>query len=245
MQVVLRSCVFFLLLSLGVGQTAFAAEAGFRSLFDGKTTAGWRGFKKESFPATGWAVQEGALGKKKGEKGGGDVVTVDEFDNFDFRFEFKLTPGANSGVKYLVDEAMVKNGSSGLGFEYQVLDDVGHPDAKAGLNGNRTCAGLYDLIAPETTKTTRPVGAWNEGRIVVQGGHIEHWLNGKKTVAFERSSPAMKALIAGSKYKDKVGFGDVVKGHILLQDHGDEVAFRNMRIRIIGAGAQKPAPKTK
>lgn len=230
---------------IGADQEVQAAEKDFLSLFDGKTTKGWRGFKKAGFPETGWQVQEGTLGKKKGEKGGGDIVTENEYESFDFRFEFKLSPGANSGVKYLIDEALVKNGGSGLGFEYQVLDDVGHPDAKLGISGNRTCAGLYDLIAPDAKKSARPIGAWNEGRIVVTGPHIEHWLNGKRTVAFERSSPALKTLIAGSKFKDKVGFGDVTRGRILLQDHGDEVAFRNMRIRIIDDAAKKARPKAK
>ena len=217
--------------------TAAEKAAGWKLLFDGKTTAGWRGYHSTTFPAQGWAVEDGAIKKvAKGEKpdSGGDIITTGEYGNFELALEWKLAPGGNSGLKYLITETPDGKGHSGVGYEMQILDDERHPDAKEGVNGNRTAGALYDLIAP-STHAAKPIGEWNQARLVVRGHHVEHWLNGQKVVQFEIGSPEMKALIAKSKYKDIKGFGDATSGHILLQDHGDEVSFRNIKLRQLPA----------
>jgi len=200
-----------------------------RSLFDGKTTKGWRGFKKPAFPDRGWVVEDGWLkhAKTTGQdsQGGGDIITVDTFDNFDLQFEWKIAPGGNSGVKYLVTE----DRSGPIAHEYQVIDDARHPDAKIGPH--RATAALYDAIAAPATKVLKPAGEINSGRILVNGMHVEHWLNGKKVIEYELESDALKAAKAKSKFKDEAGWGTKLRGHILLHDHGDEVAFRNIRIK--------------
>lgn len=210
--------------------------AGWRLLFDGQSAKGWRGFKSDAFPTSGWVVADGVLKHEKGA-GGGDIVSEEQFDNFELTFEFRLTEGANSGIKYLIDESWVEKGTSGLGFEFQLLDDDKHPDAKKGKPGTRTCGALYDLIAPGADKVVNPIGEWNHGRLVVSGNRIEHWLNGKKVVEYERGSEALKAHIAESKYKSNAKFGTSGKGHILLQDHHDEVSFRNLKVRSLGGAA--------
>ena len=214
--------------------TGAEKAAGWRLLFDGKTFNGWRGFHSDKVPA-GWVVEDGCIKKvqAKGELGqaGGDLITADQFDNFEFSIEWKLSKGANSGIKYLVSESLPPTGRSGVSFEYQVLDDQNHPDAKAGIAGNRTAGSLYDLIPASKAKKLNPIGEFNLTRIVVKGNHIEHWLNDMKVVEFERGGEILKKHIAESKFKDTKGFGETAKGHILLQDHGDAVWYRNIKIR--------------
>jgi hypothetical protein len=205
-----------------VASMAAAQDGGqWRSLFDGKTTAGWRGYRQKTMPE-GWQAVDGAL-TRVGK--GGDIVTVDQFGDFELSLEWKIAPGGNSGVKYLVTE----DRSGPIAHEYQVIDDARHEDAK--LGANRTTGALYDAIAPVPNKPLKPAGEINSSRIVVNGMHVEHWLNGVQVVGYELGSPALKAAKANSKFKDEAGWGTKLKGHILLQDHGDEVWFRNMRIK--------------
>jgi hypothetical protein len=209
-------------------------SAGWRLLFDGTSFTGWRGFHTQALPA-GWTIEDGCIKKvpAQGELGqaGGDLITVDQFDNFEFSLEWKLAKGGNSGIKYLVSESLPSTGKSAVAFECQVLDDDNHPDAKMGIAGNRTAGSLYDLIPASKEKKLKPIGEFNQIRIIVKRNHIEHWLNGTKVVEFERGSAAFKQQIAQSKFKDTKGFGEIAKGHILLQDHGNAVWYRNIKIR--------------
>ena len=213
---------------------------GWRFLWDGKTTEGWRGAKSDEFPEFGWEIKEGVLSVLESggaeSRHGGDIVTKDKFSNFELELEFNITPGANSGIKYFVDTDLNKGAGSSIGCEFQILDNKLHPDAKKGVSGNRTVGSLYDLITAtsysEPTKT-RPVnpGTWNKARIVVKGSHVEHYLNNIKVVEYDRHSQMFKALVAYSKYAKYEGFGQVVEGRILLQDHGNTVSYRSIKIR--------------
>lgn len=200
-----------------------------RLLFDGKTTEGWRGFHRRDFPARGWAVEDGCLAHRA-RGGGGDIITAEQFASFDLRLEWRIAPGSNSGLKYFVTEDLPRTGAA-LAFEFQLIDDERHPDARRGVT--HSTGALYDLIAPGK-KSLRPAGEWNEARLLARGRHVEHWLNGAKVVEFERGSERLKTLIAGSKYKGIRGFGEAERGHLLLQDHGDAVWFRNLKIRAMG-----------
>jgi hypothetical protein len=205
-------------------------------LFDGSTNRGWRSARTDSFPAKGWEIKDGAINVlpfNGGESAnGGDIVTREQFAAFDLNFEFKYVAGANSGIKYFVTLAEDSKGSA-IGLEYQILDDKLHPDAKAGRSGNRTLASLYDLItASKQERFLKPVGQWNQGRVVVYpNNHVEHYLNGIKVLEYERGSQAFKDLVAISKYKVWPNFGEAAKGHILLQDHGSAVSFRSIKIK--------------
>jgi hypothetical protein len=192
-----------------------------KSLFDGASLSGWRGYKTEA-PGDGWKVVDGML-VLKGK--GGDLVTVDEFGDFDLELEWKVAEATNSGVIYRV--GLGDNATYVTGPEYQVLDNLKAEDNK---KATHLAASLYDLAGP-VKDFTRPVGEWNSARIRVRGWHVEHWLNGEKVVDVDLESPAGKALIAASKFKDWPKFASLKRGHIALQDHGHLVSFRNIRIR--------------
>ena len=211
---------------------------GWKLLWDGNTTDGWRGARLDDFPDKGWIIENGELIvlSSGGEESaaGGDIVTEDLYGNFELQVDFKLTKGANSGIKYFVDTDINKGPGSSIGLEYQILDDENHPDAKLGNHeGSRTLASLYDLIKVDPNKPVNPVGEWNHARILSKDNHVEHWLNGMKVLEYERKSDTYKKLVAESKYKVWPNFGEADQGHILLQDHGDRVAFKNIKIRPI------------
>ena len=208
--------------------TAQEQKAGWVLLFDGKSLDGWQGLAKPEIGA-GWTVADGTLTIGKATKAG-DIITKKKFANFEFCFEFRLTTGANSGVKYLIDPKRAQGGH-GVGCEFQVLDDDNHPDAKLGHDGNRKAGSLYDVIPAAKDKPVRPIGEWNSGRIVFRGAHVEHWLNGAKVVEYERGSEAFRAAVAQSKFSKIAGFGEWPDGYLLLQDHNDVVSYRNLKIR--------------
>ena len=211
---------------------------GWELIWDGKTTNGWRGAGLTTFPVKGWTIDSGTLSpNKEGNIGGGDIVSLKKYKNFILEADFKITEGANSGIKYFIqDEPGRKNT---VGFEFQILDDARHPDAKMGINGNRTLASLYDLI-PANSKLIDPnqpvkrvngIGQWNRARIEVHGNSVAHYLNGVKVLGITKGSKEFKEAIAMSKFSKVPGFGEFEEGHILLQDHGNEVSFRNIKIK--------------
>lgn len=215
---------------------------GWITLFDGESFAGWRGVGLDSVPAGHWIIEDGTI--RKVASGavptaadgqpleGGDIMTVDAYRNFELVLEWKVSAGANGGIKYNVSEEMstaVPPVHAALGFEYQVLDDDLHPDARIGPN--RTAGALYDLVPPAPGKPLRPVGAFNEARIIFRDGHGEHWLNGVQVVTYDLASATFDSAFAVSKYTPIEGFAEQRTGHIVLQDHGDDVWFRNIRIR--------------
>lgn len=218
-----------------------AEEAqGWRLAWDGETTDGWRGAHQEAFPEFGWRIEDGELIVAESGGGeaehGGDIVTADAYADFEFQVDFQLTPGANSGIKYVVTEEVDPGGGSAYGLEFQILDDERHPDAKLGAAGNRTLGSLYDLIPSRKDTKGRGivpvVGEWQHARLVVPpSDHVEHWLNGVKVVDYELGSPAFAAMVERSKYAKLENFGLADEGRILLQDHGNEVHFRSIKIR--------------
>ncbi len=217
-------------------------RAGWKLLWDGRTSAGWRGAKIAGFPTKGWTTTNGLLSVSQSGGAealfGGDIITMRDYTNFELSVDFRLAPGANSGIKYFVDPGLLKGDGSAIGLEYQLLDDERHPDAKMGRDGNRTLGSLYDLITARNLsdpsspgKRFNPPGQWNRAVLIVRGRQVEHWLNGFKVVEYERGSPAFRGLVAQSKYKDWKKFGEWPTGPILLQDHGNKVDFRSIKLR--------------
>jgi len=217
-------------------------EEGWKLLWDGKTSEGWRGARLKTFPEKGWNMKSGVLTVESsgGEEStnGGDIVTIKKYKDFILEVDFRITKGANSGIKYFVDPDLNTGAGSAIGCEFQILDDLNHPDARMGISGNRTLASLYDLIQADALlygqdnnpKRFNGVDAWNRARIEVRGSKAAHYLNGIKVVEYERGTQMWRALVAYSKYKDWPAFGEADSGYILLQDHGDEVSFKNVKI---------------
>jgi hypothetical protein len=224
--------------------TPAEAAAGWKMLWDGTTTKGWRSARGPAFPDKGWSIHDGVLtvlpsGGKEGGVGG-DIITVGQYSDFELVADFRITPGANSGIKIFVDPEINQGPGSSIGLEYQILDDARHPDAKLGRDGNRTLGSLYDLYPPAKDKKVNPVGEWNTARIISRGGHVEHWLNGARILVYTRFTPEFRQRVHESKFKKWPGYGELRQGHILLQDHGDEVSFRNIKIRLLAAAPAAP-----
>ena len=217
--------------------------SGWRLLWDGQTSKGWRSVRSQEFPTKGWVIRDGMLIVLAGNGGelavGEDIITTERYSDLELSADFKIVEGANSGIKYFVRSNVDpvtgsrKEASLGaaIGYEFQILDDARHPDAKLGRDGNRTLGSLYDLIPPGPGKHPNAIGEWNTARIAVKGGHVEHWLNGAKVLEFERGTPEFRARVAASKFSVIPDFGSWAEGHILLQNHGGEVSFRNLKIR--------------
>ncbi|MCP4309737.1 MAG: DUF1080 domain-containing protein [Bacteroidetes bacterium] len=223
--------------------TSLEKKEGWKLLWDGKSSEGWRGARLDAFPRGGWSMDNGLLSVEKGDGGestnGGDIVTIKKYKDFILEVDFLITEGANSGIKYFVDPDLNTGKGSAIGCEFQILDNNNHPDAKKGVQGNRTLGSLYDLITAdallfgEDARSVRfnGVGSWNRARVEVRGSKVSHHLNGIKIIEYERGTQMWKALVAYSKYKDWPAFGEAETGHILLQDHGDAVSFKNVKIK--------------
>ena len=203
--------------------TAEEESAGWRLLFDGKSTAGWRAYRGTAVPA-GWQVIDGSLVHVKS---GGDIVTDEQFANFEMALDWKVAPAGNSGVFYRATETPQRIYESAI--EMQVLDDSGHVDGKSPL----TSAGALYAMYPAPRGAVKPAGEWNQARVVANGAHVEHWLNGVKTAEAEIGSADWNAKVAASKFAEWPGYAKASRGHIGLQDHGDRVEFRNIRIRVL------------
>src|SRR5687768_5886254 len=205
--------------------TLSAAEkaAGWQLLFDGRTLDGWRGYRRDALPETGWEIKEGLLRTIPKVKGG-ELVTRKRFRDFEFTWEWRVPPGGNNGVKYFVTEERPQS----PGHEYQMIDDVGYPGK---LTPQQLTAAFYDVLPAAAGKPLRPAGEWNASRLVVRGTRVEHWLNGKNVLTYELGSEEVKAGIAKSKFKGHPGFGEKIDGHIMLTYHQDECSYRNLKIR--------------
>jgi hypothetical protein len=231
--------------------TAAEKAAGWQLLWDGKTTDGWRSPNSDTFPGKSWTIADGVLttdhnltnGNAEAQFGG-DIITRKSYANFELTADFKTTYGCNSGIKIFVQPNLSPvdkvtgqptGKGSAIGMEYQILDDAHHPDAKLGRNGDRKLGSLYDLIPAPENKKVNPPGEWNHARILSQGKHVEFWLNGEKLIAFDRGSDEFRQAVALSKFKNIPDFGEWPDGHILLQEHGSEASFQNVKIRELPA----------
>ncbi len=211
-------------------------QGGWKLLFDGKSTAGWRGVNADAFPKKGWVVKDGMLignpPDDPAQRGGGDIVTVETFGDFELSLECRLEKGSNSGIKYLVSDELSRKQGGGIGLEYQLIDDSGYKAGGGNLSNKQTIGALYDIKAPDNSQPV-PVSQWNQVRILVRGSHIEHWLNGRKVIDADRSSPEFAQWIAASKFNNMAGFAPLGPTRILLQDHPGSVAFRSIKIRLL------------
>ncbi len=223
------------------GLTAAEKADGWLMLWDGKTTEGWRGTRSNEFPKGGWLIKEGILSSVESggqeSAGGGDITTLKEYSDFELELDFRLSPGANSGIKIFTQPAPAPKAGqkpalgSAIGLEFQLIDDDRHPDAKLGKDGDRSTGSLYDLIPAAKDKKLNPPGTWNHVRIVSQDNQIEFFLNGVKTVAFDRNSDDFRKRVAASKFSTVPQFGEWTDGPILLQDHGNAVSFCNIKLK--------------
>jgi hypothetical protein len=209
--------------------TAAEKADGWVLLFDGKTFAGWRGYREKGPPARGWEIKDGLLKTVPRVSGGSQPVTEKTFTDFELTWEWRIAEGGNNGIKYFVTESR----PSAPGPEYQMIDDARHADAKRGPLYQT--GAFYDVLPPAVDKPLKPAGEWNASRLVVKGNHVEHWLNGKMILAYEVGSPEVKAGIARSKFKGEAGFGDKIATPILLTYHDDECWYRNIKIRELPA----------
>jgi len=204
-------------------------------LFDGKSTDAWKDIKSDHFPESGWVVKDGiltVLAKTENQEGGHDIVTKEQFSNFELELEVRLSEGANSGVKYMVIDSYPGSEGQYLGLEYQLIDNEKHADALLGRNGNRKMAALYDILPARENIRINPPGEWNKVKIIVDGNRVEHWLNGEKVIEYDRSLDCFKELVRISKYNKLENFGGQKQGRILLQGHGNEVSFRDIKITV-------------
>lgn len=198
-------------------------------LFDGKNMDLWKGKNGQDFMAKGWKIEDGVLFL---EERGGDILTKEKYSSFELVFEFKLTKGANSGIKYFVNT--VKNKETGKtmtnGPEYQIIDDLNYKGIKDDPNGDKSSGAAYLLYAPQNKKLN-PHGEWNKGKIVAKGKKVEHWLNGVKVVEYKRGSDDFLKRKAETKFKNDIDYGEQESGHIMLTDHADKVYFKNIKVR--------------
>jgi len=202
-------------------------------LFDGTSTDAWQDIKSDHFPEHGWVMKDGVLtvlAKSEDHEGGHDIVTKEQFSNFELELEVRLSQGANSGIKYMVVDSYAGKEGNYLGLEYQLIDNERHPDAKLGRNGNRRMATLYDILPAREDINSKPAGEWNRIKIISKDNYCEHWLNGQMVLAYTRNSDSYNELVRLSKYNKLENFGGQENGHILLQGHGNEVSFRNIVI---------------
>ena len=202
-------------------------------LFDGTSTDAWKDIKSDNFPEHGWVIKDGiltVLAKTEEHEGGHDIVTKEQYSNFVLELEVLLSEGANSGVKYMIVDTYSGKEGNYLGLEYQLIDNERHPDAKLGRNGNRKMASLYDILPTRKNIKINPAGEWNKIKIISSKKRVEHWINGEKAVVFTRNSDSYKELVRLSKYNKLENFGGQKHGHILLQGHGNEVSFREIKI---------------
>ena len=194
--------------------------AGWKLLFNGKDLSGWRQYGKQSPPGTGWKVEDGIL-KKLEKVRGGDIITTEKFNDFEFAWEWRIEPKGNNGVKYLVTEAR----PNAPGHEYQMIDD------SVVKNPKDQTASFYEVLPPDEGKPAVKINDWNSSRILIKGNHVEHYLNGAKVLEYELGSEEVKSGVAKSKFKNAAGFGEKIQGHIMLTDHQDGVWFRNLMVR--------------
>jgi len=204
--------------------TAQEKAEGWQLLFDGQSLAGWRAYNKTAQIGSGWKVEDGLLRKAAGERGG-DIVTEKSFDDFEFAWEWRLEPGANNGIKYLVSETR----AGAPGHEYQMIDE--QAEKQRNLAPFHRTAAFYEVLPAADEKPLKAAGEWNASRVVVKGNHVEHWLNGKKVLEYELGSEAVRAGIAASKFNKFPDFGTKIRGPIMLTDHSDGAWFRNLKIR--------------